>query len=481
MDTLAPDATCMIGMTGAELTGPAPIPYVHPAHWYDPPGVDGLAALRANVVDNRVMLAVGICGQDVGRFQSLVAQDGIPFTFPYPDAAAPYLIDNNHAFINERYENTVATLAADGTQRNIAAGKGRFGHSSPALTDLGHILAFHDSDNGAMLRFRFHDVVDEDGRVLLVATGGVTSSIMTADGTPRPTTWQDLDQLRQAEVSPEFLRVGSKLYYLALSIVFSGNTNTDLAESVQERMAASIVTPESFGTTEDLEHLAVFDPIVKATLEGLRPQPTPETEQTWKNVSDAMTTATPATLTLTGTINGLATASTTDEDLDPAAGSGDGGGVDAQPDQEEPMPADQLSISVPLDPAVLAQHGYVKAEPEPNPETPEQAERRKLIELADVELDLTPLNQAAIGDSNLAKVIQGKYDPDKETRFEFYRRLGKAAGRHEQTIRQWINSQTACPPIEALRAVAKEIDVAVGTLVSAAERDGCQRYADVDD
>lgn len=249
MDSLTPDVSCLIGLTAADMAAVAPIPMVHPARWYAAPDESAMAALNGTVVDGRVMAAVEVCGADLGRFMSLVAEDGVPFSDPFRSMfsddgfyKAPVLDGNRKDYINDRLENALPVVAEDGSVTTVAAGKVRFGHSPETILYLEDLLEWHDRNEGTLVRFRLHDVVTDDGHTLLVAAGGVVPGV----------TWKQLEQIRHAEVSPEFVEVDESgtLEYIALSMVFYGNTNTSLpARAAKIRSVASKEATMSASTT----------------------------------------------------------------------------------------------------------------------------------------------------------------------------------------------------------------------------------------
>lgn len=226
VDTLTADVSCLVGKTADQMEALAPIPMVHPERWYLPPGDDAIAGLNGTVVDGRVMASIEVCGPDTGRFMSMVAEDGVPFSDPFPSMfgdgllTAPTLDGNLKDYVNNRPENAMAVVREDGTVTAISAGKVRFGHSPDTILFLNDLLEWHDREEGTLLRFRLHDV-DHDGRQLLIAAGGVVPGL----------SWRQLEQVRHAEVSPEFIELDEEgtLQYIALSMVVFGNTNTTLS------------------------------------------------------------------------------------------------------------------------------------------------------------------------------------------------------------------------------------------------------------
>lgn len=237
VDTLTADVSCLVGKTADQMEALAPIPMVHPERWYLPPGDDAIAGLNGTVVDGRVMASIEVCGPDTGRFMSMVAEDGVPFSDPFPSMfgdgllTAPTLDGNLKGYINNRPENMLAVVREDGTVTAISAGKVRFGHSPDTIVFLNDLLEWHDREEGTLIRYRLHDV-EHDGRQLLIATGGVVPGL----------SWRQLEQVRHAEVSPEFIELDEDgtLQYIALSMVVFGNTNTTLDLSMAARAARHI-------------------------------------------------------------------------------------------------------------------------------------------------------------------------------------------------------------------------------------------------
>ncbi len=53
-------------------------------------------------------------------------------------------------------------------------------------------------------------------------------------------------------------------------------------------------------------------------------------------------------------------------------------------------------------------------------------------------------------------------------------RMGRAAGISASTVGQIVNGSIECPPLTRLEGFARVLNVSVGRLISAAERDGCE-------
>lgn len=236
---LTQDFSCMVGMTAQQMDGSPPIPAVHPAYWYEAPtDANLIKGARDLILDNRVMASITVCGPDVGRFVAVVAEDGVPFWGAYGSTIAPRLDGHSKAMINDRNENAIPILKADGTLGETAAGKLRFGHSPDFMQTEEELEAFHADEDGALARFRLVDV-RQGSSTLLLAVGGVLPSVRI-NGNNRPTTWADINQLSNAEVSPEWFETpDGRMHYMALSIVAEGNTRTTLSAS-REHIVASL-------------------------------------------------------------------------------------------------------------------------------------------------------------------------------------------------------------------------------------------------
>ena len=245
------DVSCLIGeRTEALAEEIFSMDVVPKASWYGPPTEDEILSLDGTVIDGRVMAQVVLCGENAGQFQSLVAEDGVPFTNGYEDLPYPILAGAEFGYINDRLENPITVVDADGNQISIAAGKSGFMHSpgpnEPGGEDIETIddlLQWHDREwatvamEGGMARYRLHEV-EQDGKILLIARGSVTPGLTNG------AVWA----IAQSEVSPEFIPVEGEdgetyLEYVALSHVFHGNTNTTLSASVVAKLAAMMPKP----------------------------------------------------------------------------------------------------------------------------------------------------------------------------------------------------------------------------------------------
>lgn len=246
------DVSCLIGERTAELASASFDMLAIPrAEWYGPPSEAEILTLDGTVLDGRVMAQIVLCGENAGQFQSLVAEDGVPFTNGYEDLPFPILAGADSRYINDRLENPLTVVDAAGRQSAIAAGKAGFMHSpdpsepgGDAIETVEDLLQWHDREwatvamEAALVRYRLHEVVHA-GRTLLVARGSVVPGLTNG------AVWA----LAQSEVSPEFIPVTDEatgatfLEYVALSHVFHGNTNTSLnaslAASLPDRALAS--------------------------------------------------------------------------------------------------------------------------------------------------------------------------------------------------------------------------------------------------
>ena len=240
-DNLGADISCLLGVNAADIANDiAPIEFAQDWSWFEAPGDANIEAMRGAVIDNRAMMVVSVCGANIGQAQTLVAEDGVPFTGAYSGLPAPVLAGADFRFIHDRPENALQVVGADGEVVAISAGKAGPRHSPDDIESLDALLEWHDrigvdttfSDEGVLFRYRLH-IVEQDGHELLVARGGLVPGIR----------WADVFQVMQSEVSPEFIPVetddGVYLEYAALSLVFHGNTNTTLS---MER--SGLIVPE---------------------------------------------------------------------------------------------------------------------------------------------------------------------------------------------------------------------------------------------
>ena len=253
------DVSCLIGARTDELAEEIfAMDVVPKAEWYGPPSDAEVLALDGTVIDGRVMAQVVLCGENAGQFQTLVAEDGVPFTTGYEDLPAPILAGADSSYINDRLENPLAVLLADGSTESIAAGKAGFMHSpgpgEPGADDIETIddlIQWHDREwataamEGVMTRYRLHEVV-QDGKTLLVARGSVMPGLTNG------AVWA----IAQSEVSPEFIPVEQDgevfLEYVALSHVFHGNTNTTLSAKITAGIPTAAVAAKKFSLVRNV-------------------------------------------------------------------------------------------------------------------------------------------------------------------------------------------------------------------------------------
>lgn len=215
------DASCLIGRTADQMAESPPIPALPKAEWFDPPTQAELDLLAVD----RAMIDVTVCGPDIGKILGVVAIDGIPFRTPYGDLIAPNLADVDVSEINDRRENLLR-VDRGGTIEETPAGKFRFGHSPDFLDTLEMLHAFHDQNEGTLARFRLYPATLA-GKTALIMKGSVLASVLEPGTTgPRPITYADLDQLHNAETSPEWYEdEQGRFTYIAHSFVGEGNTN----------------------------------------------------------------------------------------------------------------------------------------------------------------------------------------------------------------------------------------------------------------
>lgn len=215
------DVSCLLDRTAEQMAESPPIPQIPRFEHYDAPTqaeLDGLAV-------DRPMMAVTVCGPDIGKIVGVVAIEGIPFRTSYGSLVSPMLRDVDVTGINDRFENTMA-LNTGSAVVEMPAGKFRFGHSPEHLETLQDLQGFHDQNEGTLARFRLYPAT-LGGKRALILKGSVLASVLEPGSTmPRPTTFADLDQLMHAETSPEwFENYDGSFAYIAHSFVGEGNTN----------------------------------------------------------------------------------------------------------------------------------------------------------------------------------------------------------------------------------------------------------------
>lgn len=207
---------CLLNVDTSDLDARAGAPVVPDITWM----TEIPDAVRALPAGLRTMAWVDLC-DDVGRFYSLVAEDGVPFTTPYPGVAAPIAAGARSYYMNERAENAMAVKQGDDIAY-IPAGPIGFGHSPESLLFEDEIFAFHDRRNLAgldrpLIRARLG--VEDD---IVYATGVLMSDVLMGEAV----------SILNSEVSPEFMLIddgpGTPAFmeYVTLSLVLQGNTRT---------------------------------------------------------------------------------------------------------------------------------------------------------------------------------------------------------------------------------------------------------------
>lgn len=380
---------CILQLTDENVNSIVPVPAPYPAGWFptseaefEPP--EGWEPSRMNWFD---------CD---GRYISVLAEDGVPYTHGYPDMDAPVTLGAESYYMNERAELPVSVVLADGSVAEIPAGPLGVKHSPNTLKFVDELFAWHDRDlasstwNGASNERAFVRARLIEWDKYLLAVGGLVQGV----------TQGELQMLQNLEVSPEFYVLrnanGRKtMQIVTASFVKQGNSRTS-ASSNESRRA-------------EIRFVAERKPL-EVTMEEVR-----SAEREEEEVADEV----------------VAEIAVSDEDV-----------------------------------ALLIQMADVDLD---------------LTPLVDVEVDLTPLSAGVVGETALAKQIVKYHDLDKETREKFYDRVASATGRDRSTVKQVINGQISCPPIEVLRDIAGMFGgLSVKQLVDAANSDGCQRYEDVD-
>ena len=87
------------------------------------------------------------------------------------------------------------------------------------------------------------------------------------------------------------------------------------------------------------------------------------------------------------------------------------------------------------------------------------------------EMDCCSVDGIKIKGVALAAALDRRIDDDN--RGATIRRMANAAGISESTVGQILNGSINCPPRNRLEGFARVLGVSVSSLISAAERDGC--------
>jgi hypothetical protein len=384
---------CILQLNDENVDSIVPVPAPYPAAWFplsaaefEPP--EGWDPTRMNWFD---------CD---GRYISVLAEDGVPYTHPYPDMNAPVTLGAESYYMNERAELPVAVAALDGTVSDVPAGPLGVKHSPTTLKFVDELFAWHDRDlasntwNGASNERAFVRARLIEWDKYLLAVGGLVQGV----------TQGELQMLQNLEVSPEFYVLADadgrkQMQIVTASFVKQGNSRTS-ASSNQSRRA-------------EIRFVAARGPL-EVVAEDVHNASAEEEEEEFNEVVE--------------------TIEVSDEDM-----------------------------------ALLIQMADVDVD---------------LTPLVDVAVDLTPLpafQAGVVGETALAKRVVALHDESKETREKFYDRVAAATGRDRSTVKQLVNGQISCPPIEVLRDIAgMSSSLSVKNLVDAANSDGCQRYDDVD-
>lgn len=229
---------CRIDTT-ADLALPLGAPVVPPLEWFEELP-DGFHPSEMAYVD--------LCG-DVGRFATLVAEDGIPFTFPFntpggvfdaPEFAGERLSSEAYYF-NDRNENLLTVADRSGELVQIPAGAIGFGHSPDDIASFDQLYEWHDRDlsstwtgaalERALIRARIVEVEDR----YLVAVGAVVPTVTVGEAL----------SIYHAETSGEMgvvaTATGAEVLQIhGLSLVLAGNTRTSASTTQRVRRAKLI-------------------------------------------------------------------------------------------------------------------------------------------------------------------------------------------------------------------------------------------------
>ena len=204
--------------------------YPYPAAWFPLSGAD---FEPPEDWDPTLMNWIG-CD---GRFISVVAEDGVPFTHSYPDLAAPMAVEADSYYMNHRAERPVPVMTADGLVRRPAGTIG-FKHSPDDLETLEAAFEWHDRDltegwdGAAMERVLVRARLIEYNEFLL-AVGGVVPTL----------TQGEASHIQNAEISGEFYILRNELgqprmQIVAPAFVIQGNTRTSASSAERTRRAS---------------------------------------------------------------------------------------------------------------------------------------------------------------------------------------------------------------------------------------------------
>lgn len=221
------DVSCIVDLdTAAMANEPMGAPAVPPKAWFDE---------LPEYADPRNMAGVGVCGDDKGRFWTMIGEADVPYSNVYDDVEAPLADASTSYYMNERAENPMVVLTADGETEEIAAGPIGFGHSPESIVTIDGLYEWHDREWGTaakerpLARARLFEVDGPDGNRVVVAAGALMADV----------TWGEALAVMNSEVSPEFMAVYEGdtvvgIEWVTQTLVFQGNTRT--SKSTDERV-----------------------------------------------------------------------------------------------------------------------------------------------------------------------------------------------------------------------------------------------------
>lgn len=220
------DLSCLVGETLEGREGePFGAPIVPPLEWFE--SVPDWA-------DPRVMAHVVMCGEERGRFWTMIGEEDIPYMVAFEDVEAPVAAASSY-YMNERMENPLVVVGSDGNEVEIAAGPIGFSHSPTSLDTEQALWEWHDREWGTAARERVMArarlwTTELNGRTVVVASGAVMADV----------TWAEALNILNSEVSPEFMAILDDddnpvaIEWVTQTLVFQGNTRTSL--STDERI-----------------------------------------------------------------------------------------------------------------------------------------------------------------------------------------------------------------------------------------------------